>query len=108
MNSWSGSRFANHAASCGKPRFAPGQSGRHSIPSEFFARIEQNAGAGAQRHSRELFHFSGGRTHRCGLPRLGINSDQRDAAYTFAADGYDVAASPEISLHIFGQAFGHR
>ena len=55
-----------------------------------------------------LFHFSGGWTHSSGLLAFGINTDQRHSADTFVTCGDYVAASPQIGLHFFGQALGHR
>ncbi len=61
-----------------------------------------------RRGTRSLFHFAGGRTHGGRLLGLGVNADQRHSAHSAAADGNHVAASPQVSLHSFGQGVGNR
>jgi hypothetical protein len=67
------------------------------------------ASASAARYpqgTRGLFHFAGGRTHGGGLLGLGVNADQRHSTHSAAAGGNQVAASPQVRLHFFGQGVG--
>src|ERR1700722_15165419 len=57
---------------------------------------------------RTLLHFTSRRTHSSRLPGLRINADQRHSAHPAAADSDHVAASPQVSLHFFGDGLGHR
>ena len=54
-----------------------------------------------------LMYFGRSWTHGGGLPRFGVNANQRNSAHSAAAGGNHVAASPQIRLHWFWESVWH-